>query len=147
MEKENDTPFGKWDYISHQVAASPFKPIEYMDKMDIFGYRYIEGFKTISKYLVIEIKKDTAKPDVIGQLMKYVDWISQEYAHGDYSMIEAYVVASDFPDDVIIEKNKHCIRNFSRGYRPTQPCTWSDCKLISYRFNKDHLEFSEVKKG
>ena len=147
LEKENDTPFGRWDYISHQVAASPFKPIDYMDKMDIFGYRYIEGFKTISKYLVIEIKKDTAETDVIEQIMKYVDWISQEYAHGDYSMIEAYVVASDFPDDVIMERNKQCIRNFSKGYRPTQPCTWSDCKLISYRFNEDHLEFSEDKKS
>lgn len=33
--------------------------------------------------------------------MKYVDWINQEYAHGDYSMIEAYVVAADFPDSVV----------------------------------------------
>ena len=49
LEKDNDTPFGRWDYVSHQVAASPFKPVDYMDKMDIFGYRYIKGFKTISK--------------------------------------------------------------------------------------------------
>ena len=34
LGKQNSTPFGKWDYISHQVAASPFKPVDYMDKMD-----------------------------------------------------------------------------------------------------------------
>ena len=28
--------FGEWDYLSHQVIASPFKPIDYMDKMDLF---------------------------------------------------------------------------------------------------------------
>ena len=28
--------FGTWDYLSHQFIASPFKPIDYMDKMDLF---------------------------------------------------------------------------------------------------------------
>ena len=39
--------------------------------MDIFGYRYIKGYDTISKYMVIEIKKDAAQRDVIDQIMKY----------------------------------------------------------------------------
>jgi hypothetical protein len=42
--------FGKWDYLLHQVVASPFKPVDYMDKMDVFGYRFIPSFSTISKY-------------------------------------------------------------------------------------------------
>lgn len=46
-----------------------------------------------------------ANDDVIDQIMKYVDWINQEYAHGDYSMIEAYVVAADFPDSVVKRYN------------------------------------------
>lgn len=33
-KEDNGTPFGTWDYVSHQVAASPFKPIDYMDKND-----------------------------------------------------------------------------------------------------------------
>lgn len=144
LENDNNTPFGKWDYISHQVAASPLKPINYMDKMDIFGYRYIEGFNTISKYLVIEIKKDTASEDVIDQIMKYVDWINQEYAHGDYSMIEAYVIASDFPENVIEKRDEQCIRNFTKGYRPTQACTWKNCKLIEYSYENQELSFFEV---
>jgi len=144
LGKENDTLFGKWDYVSHQVAASPFKPIDYMDKMDVFGYRYIKGFETISKYLVIEIKKDEATEDVIEQIMKYVDWINQEYAHGDYSMIEAYVVASDFSEDVINKRNAQCIRNFTKGYRPTQACSWSDVKLVRYEYKEGKLIFEEV---
>ncbi len=147
LQKENDTPFGKWDYISHQVAASPFKPIDYMDKMDIFGYRYIDGYKTISKYLVIEIKRDTANEDVIDQIMKYVDWINQEYAHGDYSMIEAYVIASDFPKDVIEKRGQQCIRNFTKGYRPTQACTWNNCKLIKYSYVNQDIAFIEINNG
>ena len=128
--------FGKWDYISHQVIASPFKPIEYMDKMDIFGYRYISGFETISKYLLIEIKKDTAKIESIDQIMKYVDWINEEYSFGDYSMIEAFLVAYDFPEHIIEYRNKICIRNFTRGRRPTTSEIWTNIKLVKYRYNQ-----------
>lgn len=77
------TIFGSWDYVSHQVIASPFKAIDYMGKMDVFGYRYIKNYDTVSKYLLIEIKKDSATIEVIDQLMKYNDWINQEYANGD----------------------------------------------------------------
>lgn len=144
LGKDNDTIFGKWDYVSHQVAASPFKPIDYMDKMDVFGYKYIRGFETISKYLVIEIKKDEATEDVIEQIMKYVDWINQEYAHGDYSMIEAYVVASDFSKEVINKRDNQCIRNYTKGYRPTQTCSWNKVKLVKYEYVEGKLEFIEV---
>ena len=133
--KDNYTPFGKWDYISHQVVASPFKAIDYMDKMDVFGYRYIEGFLTRSKYLVIEIKKDAASTEVIDQIMKYVDWIQEEYAYGDYSMIEAFIVAADFPPEVIEKCNLECVRKFTKGYRPTLSCTWNNIKLIKYTYD------------
>ena len=144
LGKDNESPFGQWDYVSHQVVASPFKPIDYMDKMDIFGYRYIKGFNTISKYLAIEIKKDKADPDVIDQIMKYVDWINQEYSHGDYSMIEAYVVAFDFPQEVIDKRNRECVRNYIKGYRPSEASTWSAVKLIRYEYYDDGMDFIEV---
>jgi hypothetical protein len=142
--RNNNTPFGRWDYISHQVVASPFKAIDYMDKMDIFGYRYIEGYPTRSKYLVTEIKKDTAGTEAIDQIMKYVDWIQEEYAYGDYSMIEAYIVAADFPPEVIEKRNQECIRNFTKGYRPTVSCTWSNVKLVKYFYENEKLHFEII---
>lgn len=143
--KDNEIFGKKWDYISHQVVASPFKPVDYMDKMDIFGYRYIDGYKTISKYIIVEIKKDAATPEVIDQIMKYVDWVNVEYAHGDYSMIEAYVVASDIPEDVVKEKEKDAIRGFVRGYRPAESCLWTNLKLVKYEYIDKELYFTEVK--
>lgn len=146
LSHSNHPIFGKkWDYISHQVVASPFKPVDYMDKMDIFGYRYIDGFDTISKYIIVEIKKDSAQPQVIDQVMKYVDWVTVEYAHGDYSMIEAYVVASDFSEDVLAEKEKDAIRGYVKGYRPAESCLWKNLKLVKYSYDDGQIIFDEVK--
>ena len=58
--------FGNWDYLSHQVVASPFKPIIWMDKMDIFGYRYINGYKpTVSRFMAMELKKRMQKSKML----------------------------------------------------------------------------------
>jgi len=138
--------FGHWDYLTHQVMASPFKPLEYIDKMDIFGYRYIAGFQTISKYLVLEIKKDSANPEVINQVMKYVDFVNQEYSRGDYNMIEAFIIASDFPEKVIKNKNAIAQRNYVKGTRPAVAHHWTNLRLIKYRFDplNNSLHFTEV---
>lgn len=144
LTTEERAPFGKWDYISHQVAASPFKPIDYMDKMDIFGYRYIPGYDVKSRYLVAELKKDAATVDIVEQIMKYVDWISNEYANKDYSMIEAYIIAADFGDDVKRIVEEHCIRNFTKGYRPTEFCIWKNIKMVKYEIKDDDIVFSVV---
>ena len=97
-----DSIFGKWDFITHQVCASPFKPIDYMDKMDIFAYKFteIDNEKVISKYMVIELKKDDADIDTIAQVTNYVDWICNNYTYGDYSLIEAYILAADFKNEM-----------------------------------------------
>src|SRR5260370_10494615 len=66
---------------------------DYMDKMDLFGYSYVPGFKpTKSRFLVCEIKRDAAHLEDIDQLMKYVDWVRDEYCYGDYAMIRAFLV-------------------------------------------------------
>ena len=128
--------FGKWDYISHQVIASPFKPLEYVDKMDMFGYRYIPGFRgTISKYLIIELKKGAALIDDIEQVMKYVDWINQEYSFGNYSMINAFLVAKSINQDVINARDILAKRNFLIGRRPAKSSIWSNLKLVEYDFD------------
>lgn len=144
LTKEDRYPFGKWDYVSHQVAASPFKPVDYMDKMDIFGYKYIPNYEVKSKYLIAELKKDAAGTDIVEQIMKYVDWVANEYANKDYSMIEAYLVAADFSDEVIDLVNESCIRNYTKGVRPAEFRIWNNLKLVKYTVQEDDIQFAVV---
>ena len=37
------------------------------------------------------------------QLMKYVDWVKNEYAFGDYGMIKAFIVGNEFTEDALAE--------------------------------------------
>jgi len=144
--KNPDSIFGNWNYISHQVIASPLKPIDYIDKIDIFGYRRIRNYSTISKYLVIELKRGIANEAVVDQTMKYVDWVNHEYAFDDYSMIEAFIVAYDFPEAVIARKNEVCVRNFIKIRRPATTETWRGVRLISYKYREENqsIEFTEI---
>lgn len=134
--KENDSLLNSWDYISRQVIASPFKSPEYIDKMDIFGYKYIKGYSpAISKFLLIEVKRDIAKKDVIHQAMKYVDWIKDEYSYGDYNQIEAYIIAKKFPQEVLEEKRVYATRTYLKGRRPPVTVKWDNLKLIEYEYD------------
>lgn len=136
--------FGKWDYIAHQVAASPFKPIDYMDKIDVFAYRWITGYRgeIISKYAVIEIKKgeadlsETSSSTDYDQLMKYVDWVCDQYAHGDYSMIEAYLVANSFSIDNHSRMKDTVARSYVTGHNATTHY-WDQFHLVEYRAHPD----------
>lgn len=147
-----ETVFGHWDYISHQVAASPFKPIDYMDRIDVFGYRWIPGYEhqIISKYLVVEIKKgvsdnrNSSSVRDYEQLMKYVDWVCREYAHGDYSMIEAYLLAYDFkPDLATCSANSNQIslatsRSYVAGHK-SKTHYWNDITFVKYEVDPSGL--------
>lgn len=144
LTTENRAPFGKWDYVSHQVSASPLKPVDYMDKMDIFGYRYIPGYKVKSKFLIAELKKDVATRNVVEQIMKYVDWVANEYANKDYSMIEAFIIASSFDSTVISLVKNYAIRNYTKGFRPTEFCIWDCLKMVRYEVVDDDVVFSEI---
>jgi hypothetical protein len=130
--------FGTWDHIAHQVIASPFKPIIYIDKIDIFGYTYLPGFSpTIEKYLIIEVKKDIADVDCIEQVMKYVDFVNNEYCHGDFSMIEAYCVAYGYTQAAKTALENLAKRIYLKGIRPSQTTTWNNLRLIQYRYSGD----------
>lgn len=128
--------FGKWDYLSHQVIASPFKPIDYMDKMDLFGYAYITDHKpTKARFLVGEIKKDSARQEDVDQLLKYVDWVHDEYCYGDYGMINAFLIASDFPDTVVEHMQAVSRRQYTTGMRPAISHSWDNVTAVRYKFD------------
>jgi hypothetical protein len=139
--------FGTWDYLSHQVVASPFKPVDYMDKMDLFGYSYVRGFRpTKSRFLVCEIKREIAQPEDIDQLMKYVDWSKDEYCHGDYSMIRAFFVAHSFANGTVEHNQEVGVRKYTVGVRPARSLEWDEVRLVRYSFNSisHRIEFTLV---
>lgn len=144
--KDATSAFGSWTFVTHQVAASPFKPIIYMDRIDVFGHREFEPFGTIGAYLVVEIKAKTAGGSDVDQLMKYVDWTASQYCGGDYSMIRAFLVAFDFEDDAADTIESHAQRGFTVGARPVVSRSWKDVGLVKYRFDNvaRRLRFSRL---
>ena len=137
----------KWDYVSHQVIASPFKPLSYIDKMDIFAYRFLEyphESKPIEKYLVLELKKDKADINTIQQTMRYVDWICNEYASGDYSLIKAGVVAYEYGSLDLLQDT--ISRTFIASTHPIVTRKWNDLTCLTYKVLPSYdLELKEFK--
>lgn len=139
--------FGHWDYLSHQVVASPSKPIDYMDRMDVFGYRHIEGYEPIiERYLMAELKKGEAQGSDVPQVMKYVDWVRSEYAHGDYSMVSAFLVAHKFKLASIAEAEK--TRDYVVGCKPAISRKWDELAFVAYSVRETgYIDFERVDIG
>lgn len=137
------------DFVTHQLCASPFKPVDYMDRIDVFGYRVknVGNSSVPYKYVVIELKKGTAHHSAIVQLAKYVDWVCQKYAYGNYGRIEAHLIAYDYDNDVFDDSRKPKIpeRFYNTGSHPILERTWSDLSIWSYRFNGKSIDL--VKAG
>ncbi|MEX1264632.1 MAG: hypothetical protein WEE66_12005, partial [Actinomycetota bacterium] len=137
--------FGDWDYVTHQVLASPFKPLKWADRMDLFGYAHIPGYRTITRYLVAELKKGDAIPDDVDQVMKYVDWVKDVYANSDYGMIHAFLVAARFPTQTRDRHKRGHERNYTIGRRPARLETWRSLRLVTYQWQDGQLRFTDVK--
>lgn len=146
INKGGNETFGCWDFVTHQVCASPFKPVEYMDKMDIFAYKLkvIEGSSVITKYMVIELKASSADDDTVVQVSKYVDYVCKEYAFGDYSLIEAYVVANDISAIDIKKAKTNASRSYNIGSHPIIAKKWCDLHLIKYEIIGNKLVFTKT---
>lgn len=143
IANNKESLFGQWDYVSHQVEASPFKPIDYMDKVDVFGYRFLPNTKIICKYLIIENKNEEANIEVAEQISKYIDWIVKTYAYGNYDMVEAYIVAPSFSTE-LLDKGKSIVeRKYIVSSHPVENNKWDDLNFISYNYSNDILSFKK----
>jgi hypothetical protein len=137
-DAETEAILGSWDYVSHQVAASPFKPPDWMDKVDVFGAAFIAGHApSIDRLLVAELKKGVASATFVEQVMKYVDWVKDEYAHQDYSHIRAFLVAYDFDTSAIKQHASSAVRVYTVGRRPPVSKEWRELTLVRYRYDAD----------
>lgn len=141
LQKE-DGAFGRWDYVSHQVIASPFKPLSYIDKIDVFAYRFLSNYpgesKPIEKYLILELKKGIANHETLLQAMRYVDWVCKEYAAGDYSRIEAKVIAHDYRRNADDNHAEDCTRHFISTTHPIVTGQWDDLELFRYSLTEEN---------
>lgn len=144
LDKGNIINLGKWDYISHQVVASPFKPIDYMDKIDVFAMNFLENTKIPCQYLVVELKKDRADCDTIDQVLKYVDWVCSEYAYGDYELIEACVIAADYTEKIYSYFHNVVKRFYTLGSHPVRNKRWNSLRLIQYQYEDGAMHYHDV---
>lgn len=138
-DKPTEKVFGRWDYLNHQVVASPMKAVDYMDRIDVFGYSWVNGYtgEVIDKYLVCELKKGALSAEDAAQTMKYVDWVCAEYANGDYSMIDSFLVGSKVNESDFEEISDVIVRHFITGRRPLVNHSWRQLSLVSYSVQED----------
>ena len=161
-------PFDRMSYVTHQVSASPAKPVEYMEWMDIFGYSISDDLSGgnipiqfgINKYYVMEIKREflhlqpprrgretksiQKTKAIANQLMKYVDWIAKNYASGNYPMVKGVLIANGFDNQFIEYCQSVCIRNYNIGYRNSTPAVWQNFELIRYSFDGRNISFERI---
>lgn len=138
--------FGTWDYLSHQVPASPMKAVDYMDKIDVFGYRWIPGYKPIiEKYMIAELKRGCITGDDLQQVMKYIDWYRNEYTSGDYSILKAFLVGHEFDMPSICKQIRTITRYYTLGCRPAEAHQWNDLTFVQYSVRPDgHIVFTPI---
>jgi hypothetical protein len=83
------------------------------------------------KYSVVELKKDTAQPKDVSQLIRYSQWASGRLANGEAEMIQPILIAYDFSEETV---KKSSIADFNdRGIL-----------LFKYKFHNQDIAFDQV---
>lgn len=151
--------------IFHEVPASPPKPPRWADSIDILVTRRYPGASIDSQahFDLFEVKKnpETASSlgtlnKVVSQTMRYVDFVAENYADGNYGAIDAYYVARRYT-----ERCKRAMRRWETELKDmiTRPHVlrvgkdkletriWDKLKFLEYGWDdtKESLELSEVR--
>ncbi len=150
--------FDNWDFSANQFPVSPFKPTKYRDFADIFGYtrKQLNGRlpDVVDSFNIVELKREklvgqtessfTEACGYIDQTMKYVDWVANYRAGGDYMLIKAFLVSGGFSDRIIEYAKKNRIRDFVIPRRPYEAMRWEALSLIQYSLGEDGFRLIEV---
>ena len=144
--------------IFHELAASPPKPPQYADRIDLFSTRETPMAPGLPVHFdIIEAKRDPILPkrgrtgedviqDSLPQIMRYVDFVAANYAGGNYAAVSASYVANSFSDDIkdafrqAKSGQSHLASTINRSYvlspRDTNPTNvWNDLNLLEYEWD------------
>lgn len=125
-------------FLTTQQPASPLKPRQYMDVIDLYGYQLKhmgDGLPdTTSRYVIVEMKRGqptaTGPNSAIEQLMKYVDWVAENRVGGDYSRVEAYLIATEFTEHLVGTAHRLRRVSYRKVGRGAQTQEWSSLSLV-----------------
>lgn len=93
--------------VIHEAPASPPKPADYIDRIDILRARCLSGSPggiphhwdiVESKAGIVSLEAGKA---VLGQVMKYVDFVAREKCAGDYGAVSGHIVARGYEAPLI----------------------------------------------
>jgi hypothetical protein len=150
-----DSVFDPWSYVANLEPASPLKPREYMDEIDLFGYSTFEtagphAVRYVQRYHLVELKGKPGETliDAVRQAMKYVDWIAHERAAGDYSEIHASVLTSRHGESLdphaLDEIRKIRLRNYVEPARPYAARDWQKLRLVTFEMKPIDRERTDL---
>ncbi len=90
---DNLKEFGQWEIHKEDGATVG---VEYIagniGRIDILA-----SHKTEDRWLVIELKKDKTSDETLGQIQRYIGWVSENLASSD-NQVEGLIIAGDYSE-------------------------------------------------
>ena len=115
-----------------------------LSSYDVFAINYLRNSKIPCKYLVAELKKELADCETIDQVLKYVDWVCSEYAYGDYSLVQACIIAFDYKENVYPYYKEVVKRFYTLGSHPVRNKRWDSLRLIKYQYKDNKVHYQDI---
>jgi hypothetical protein len=145
--------------VFHEVPASPPKPPQWADAIDVMGTSRYPGMPSRAvHYVLIEAKKDSVTGSAnyhdqrMSQLMKYVDFLARNYCGGNYAAITAYLVAHEYSTGIMTRhsqvraKTNLLKRSYVLNPRETPPSReWDGLALLAYDWDGANKTLKLVK--
>lgn len=132
LNRREDLPAfaGPWRSALRQVAASPAKPVTYVDRIDLLARDLDPTGRFVRRHGVIELKTGTATKRHAEQLMRYVDWVADRYHQGRYDRVRAYLVAEDFGARLRSDLRDVAPRYYTVDPRRPRARRWNELRLV-----------------